>query len=100
MWKKRERLYRRRKTTGADNYKISWKRVRAVARRTFKLAKQDEFRKYVSGMKVSIPAQQIYDKLRKIRGRKPVRSAYYSRMVAYTNSGVPGGSFPSSIECK
>ena len=72
MWNERERLYIRWKTTGADNDKISWKRVKAVTTRTFKLAKQDEFRKYVSGMKVNTLAQQIYDKLRKIRGREAV----------------------------
>ena len=70
VWKENERLYRRWKTTGADNDKISWKRTRAVATRTFKLAKQDEFRKFVSGMKVNTPAQQIYETLRKIRGRE------------------------------
>ena len=35
VWKERERLYRRWKTTGADNDKISWRRARAVATRTF-----------------------------------------------------------------
>ena len=70
VWKERKRSYRRWKTTGADNDMISWKLARAVATRTFKLAKQDEFRKCVSGMRVSTPAQQIYKKLRKIRGRE------------------------------
>ena len=86
MWKERERLYRRWKTTGADNDKIGWKRARAVATRAFKLAKQDEFRKYVSGMKVSIPAQQIYEKLRKIRGREARKIMLQQNGRLYTST--------------
>ena len=67
VWKERERCYRRWKTTGELRDKVKWKLVRAVATRTFKLAKQNEFREYISGMKINTPAQKIYEKLRKIR---------------------------------
>ena len=69
MWKERERCYRRWKTTGELRDKVKWKRARAVATRTFKLTKQNEFTDYINGMKINTPAQKIYEMLRKIRGR-------------------------------
>ena len=70
VWKERERCYRRWKTTSELRDKVKWKLARAVTTRTFKLAKQNEFRDYISGMIINSPAQKIYEKLRKTRGRE------------------------------
>ena len=73
VWTERKRLYRRWKITGERNDKIRWKRARAVATRSFKLTKQNEFMEYISGMKINTPAQQIFEKLQKIRRREARR---------------------------
>ena len=69
MWKERDKLYRKWKTSGQMTDKISWKQARAKATRTFKEAKNEEFKKYVSGMTLGTPIKQVYERLRKIRGR-------------------------------
>ena len=70
MWKERERCYRRWKTTCELRDKVKWKRARAVATRIFKLAKQNEFRENISGMKINTPQLRRYEKLRNIRRRE------------------------------
>ena len=70
-WKRREAAYRRYKNTGSMESKVQWKKLRAIAKVTFKRAKQQDMRKYVESMKVNAPMASIYEKLRKIRGRPP-----------------------------
>ena len=83
-WKERERCYRRGKTTGELTDKVKWRLARAVTKRTFKLAKQNEFREYISGMKINAPTQKIYEKLRKIKGREGGKVNILRKMASCT----------------
>ena len=66
---------RERKETGNGSRKdkISWKRARAIATKMFKQAKRQNMQQYLETMKYNTPPSQIYEKLRKIRGRPPRR---------------------------
>ena len=73
VWKERERLYKKWKRSACVDDKIRWKRARAIATRTFRVAKQEDMKQYLSKMTVNTPAAKIYEKIRQIRGRPPRR---------------------------
>ena len=68
-YKQRERSYRVYKRTGLVNDKITWKRNRAIATRTFRKAKQESWREYVSTLNVGTSSREIWKAVNKIRGR-------------------------------
>ena len=53
--------------------KIKWKRARAIDTKTFKEAKREDMRQYLSPMIVNTPEAKIYEKIRRIKGRPPRR---------------------------
>ena len=65
----REKSYRTYKIFPTMQNKINWKRNRAIATYTFRTSKQDDMRKYLDKMTANTPMAEIYEKIRKIRGR-------------------------------
>ena len=57
----------------AEETKISWKRAREIAIRTFKQSKRLDMQQYLESMKVNTPPAKIYEKRRKMRSRPPRR---------------------------
>ena len=87
-WKKREKLYKKWRRSECMEEKIKWKRARAIATRTFKLAKQENMKKYLSTMTVNTPPAKIYEKIRQIRGR-PARRVNILRSQGNLISTIP-----------
>ena len=71
LWNERERLYRLQKRSGLLADKISWKRARALTKKTIKQSKEQELHDYLSSMKHTTPMSIIYQKLRQMRGKPP-----------------------------
>jgi len=70
-WKEREKCYRTFKRTGRLEDKISWKRARAAATRTFREEKRLEWHEYVSKLNTSATSSEIWGQIKKIKGRPP-----------------------------
>lgn len=87
-WLEREKLYRKFKQTGQVVDQIAWKRARAIARTTFREAKQQSWRAYVSTLNTTTPSSEIWKTINKIRG-------YSSRKI---NILKVGNEYVSSIE--
>lgn len=87
-WRKREKCYRKFKQTGEVEHMLEWKKYRAIARKTFKEAKQKSWRDYVSNLKTTTPSSEIWGAVNKIRGR-------YDRKV---NILRDGDEYFSSVE--
>ena len=71
--REREKIYKKWKNSGRNEDRISWKRARAIATRTFEQSKQQDMQQYLESMKVNTPPAKIYEKLRKMRDRPPRR---------------------------
>ena len=53
--------------------KIKKKLARAIATKTYKEARREDMRQYLSTMTVNTPAAKNYKKIRRIKGRPPRR---------------------------
>jgi len=71
VWRRREWLYRKYKETNRDDFKLQWKRARAVAKLTFRKAKQNSWIEFVSTLSERTPSSIVWDRIRKIKGRPP-----------------------------
>ena len=60
---------RRAKATGNISDKIEWKKNRAIATKTFREAKQESWRDYVSTLNVGTMSSEVWKTINKIRGR-------------------------------
>jgi len=71
VWRERERCYRVYRRTHSINDKVEWKKARALATKTFKEEKKREWAEYVSGLNINATSSEIWNKIRKIKGRTP-----------------------------
>ena len=69
VWRAREKSYRKYKATGNISDKIEWKKNRAIATKTFREAKQESWRDYVSTLNVGTMSGEVWKTINKIRGR-------------------------------
>ena len=79
-WRERERLYRRYKDTKSEEVKLQWKRMRAIAKNTFRLNQKKQFQLYLNTLTYNSPLSHIYNKLGKLSGRPP-------RQIHFLNNG-------------
>jgi len=70
-WRRREWFYRKYKETNGDGYKLQWKRARAVAKLTFRKAKQRSWTEFISTLSERTPSAVVWERIRKIKGRPP-----------------------------
>jgi len=68
-WHTREWHYRRYKSTGDVQHKIEWKKKRALAKQTFRKAKEESWHSYVSTLNERTPSALVWERIRKIKGR-------------------------------
>ena len=70
-YKEREKMYRKYKVTRTAEDNINWKRARAKATRTFRLAKKQEWRAIISALTINTPSRKVWEKINRIKGRTP-----------------------------
>jgi len=71
VWKEREKLYAAFRRTGNPEDKVKWKRARAIATRTFRDEKKKEWANYVGKLNNNATSAEIWNQVRRIRGRPP-----------------------------
>ena len=70
---RREHLYRKYKRTQQIEDHIKWKRARAQHTNMCKNAKKEDWQKFTTDLKRGAPESQVYNKLRKIKGKPPTK---------------------------
>ena len=76
LWRERERLYLKYKRTCTNADKEAWLNARALATRTFKVSKQEQWIMYVTSLNENTPISKVWDQVSRIRGRPPTKYTF------------------------
>ena len=84
---RREIFYQQYRHNKTVTNLLNWKKARATHKNKVKIAKEKNWKEYISQLKFDAPMSLIYDKMRKIKG-KPITSIHILQEngIKYTNT--------------